>query len=48
MTGDHALVVGRVDDFGPLAGDRPLVFVDSTFAATDPTLPSTGPLGART
>lgn len=27
---------------------RPLVFVDSAFAATDPTLPSTGPLGART
>ncbi|MFD3927200.1 flavin reductase family protein [Streptomyces sp. NPDC058614] len=46
--GDHTLVVGRVDDFGPLAGVRPLVFVDSAFAATDPTLLSNGPFGART
>lgn len=44
--GDHHLVIGRVEDFGPLGGETPLVFVDSAFAAPDPG--PLGPLGART
>ena len=46
--GDHTLVVGRVEDFGPLGGERPLVFADGSFTAPDPSLSPSGPFGGRT
>ncbi|MEV5903058.1 flavin reductase family protein [Streptomyces sp. NPDC052127] len=52
--GDHTLVVGRVETFGLLDTDRPLLFVNGDFAAAGPALPRgahpptrPAPLGAR-
>ncbi|WP_175647505.1 flavin reductase family protein [Streptomyces cyaneochromogenes] len=45
--GDHTLVIGRVEDFGPLTGERPLVFVDGSFTAPDTSFSPSGPPGAR-
>jgi flavin reductase len=48
--GDHTLVVGRVEDFGPLRGEHPLVFADGAFTppVPDPVPSRPGPLGVRT
>ncbi|MFH8802238.1 flavin reductase family protein [Streptomyces sp. NPDC017936] len=46
-TGDHTLVVGRVEAFAPLDADHPLIFLNSDFTAPGPALTGPAPLGAR-
>ncbi|WP_225824770.1 flavin reductase family protein [Streptomyces naphthomycinicus] len=45
--GDHVLVVGRAESFGPLDGVRPLVFTEGAFAAPDPSFRPPALPGAR-